>query len=76
MIHDDVSEKIESALGQIAAHWRGAEDEGLRNKICHQYQELLLFLIRWEWEGYLEPDSQLPAQYMPKEYFIHEDRFG
>ncbi|MBU6955952.1 hypothetical protein [Hahella sp. HN01] len=78
MIEDELSERIELSLSYLARCWRSANisgDEEEKKIIQEQYHDLFSFLVKWGWQGYLDPDSQLPEEYMPKE-FLENDRYG
>ncbi|WP_444942007.1 hypothetical protein ACJJI3_07400 [Microbulbifer sp. ZKSA004] len=77
MIPEDVADRLESALSMLAYHWRSsASDYECKEELEQQYVELLLFLMKSGWEGFLEPDSQLPSDIMPEQYYIHEEKYG
>ena len=77
MLPESVYDRLESAIAMLAYNWRGADKNSeKRDELESAYKELLLFLINHKWTGYLDPDSQLPSDKMPKEFFEHEDKYG
>ncbi len=71
MIAENVVECIEDALGRLAYWWRGVGTQEEKKTIEGQYNELLIWLLKWGWTDTLDPDAELPDQCLAEEYLKH-----
>lgn len=59
----------ESALSCLAMEFRDERDnQGRRNKIVTTYLGVLDLLLDTGWSCGLDPDSELPGEYLPQRY--------
>jgi hypothetical protein len=62
--------ELHSRLAYIAMEWRGAKNNpGLRDKLVQEYHEILLYLYKVGWGGFLHYEAMLPDECMPEEFF-------
>ena len=59
---------LETRLGQLAARWRGTQDSQKAESIIRLYQSLLVWMIELGYRDSLDPDTELPDEYLQGEY--------
>lgn len=60
---------LERDIGNLAAEWRRATSQEVRDAIAQRYHETLDRLCRLEWDGPLGAESVLPDEYMHWEWY-------
>jgi hypothetical protein len=60
---------LEARLGDLAARWRGTQDQDAAEALVRQYQAILLWMIELGYRDALDVESELPNAYMPAEYW-------
>lgn len=71
MIPDNVVDSIEISLARLAYWWRGSDSIEEKEVLEKQYNELLMWLLKWGWTDTLDPDSELPDHCLVEEYKKH-----
>ena len=71
MIPENVIDTIEIGLARLAYWWRGAKTIEEEKELEQQYNELLMWLLKWGWTDTLDPDSELPDERILDEYKKH-----
>jgi len=68
-IHASLLSEMERTLSTLAARWRSRQDKPEAADIVRQYQAILRCMIELGYRDGLDPETELPDELLPQEYF-------